>query len=167
MEVDRHVELLGALVDRPVCFQVEKFAVGHAVQHGALEAELGHRALKLVGGGFRIGGGQRREGGKAPGVSGAHLGQTVVDRAGEIGGDVGRKLLRRWRAMREHLDVDTGLVHFLDAQRAKIVKPLFGLVATASFQADEMLGQLPVPIMFFDGDDRAVRFFEHGAFPNS
>ena len=67
--------------------------------------------------------------------------------------------------MREHLDVDAGLVHFLDAQRAEIVKPLVGLVAAARFRAGEMLGQLRIPIMLFDGDDRAVRLFEHDASP--
>ena len=65
MEVDRHVELFGALVDRPVFLAVEEFAVGHAVQHGALEAELGDGALELVGGGLRIDGGERREGREA------------------------------------------------------------------------------------------------------
>ena len=126
----------------------------HAVQHGALEAELGHRALELVGGGFRIGGGQRREGGEALRVGRAHLGQAIVDRAREVGGDFDRKLLRRRRAVREHLDVDAGLVHFLDAQRAEIVEPLVGLVAAAGFRAGEMLGQFRIPIMLFDGDDR-------------
>ncbi len=67
--------------------------------------------------------------------------------------------------MREHLDVDAGLVHFLDAQRAQIVEPRVGLVAAAGFRAGEMLGQLRVPIMLFDGDDRTIRLFEHDASP--
>ena len=131
MEVDRHVELLGALVDRPVFLVVEEFAVGHAVQHGALEAELGDRALEFVGGGLRIDGGERREGGKALRVGRADLGQAVVDRARQVGRDLDRQLLGRGRAVREHLDVDAGLVHFLDAQGAQIVEPLVGLVAAA------------------------------------
>ena len=135
------------------------------MQHGALEAELGHRALELVGGGFRIGGGQRGEGGKALRVGRAHLGQAVVDRAREVGGDFDREFLCRRRAVREHLDVDAGLVHFLDAQRAKVVEPRVGLIAAARFRTGEMLGEFGIPIMLFDGNDRNMRLFEHDVSP--
>ena len=123
MEIDRHVELLGALVDRPVFLEVEEFAVRHAVHHGALEAELGDGALEFVGGGLRVGGRQRCEGGEALRIGRADLGEAVVDLAGQIGGDIGRQLLGRRRAMRQHLDVDAGLVHLLEAQAAEIVEP--------------------------------------------
>ena len=167
MEIDRHVELLGALVDRPEFLEVEKFAVRHAVQHGALEAELGHRALELVGGGLRVDGGKRGEGGEALGVGRADLGEAVVDLPRQVGGDVGTKLLRRRRAMREHLDVDAGLVHLLEAQAAEIEEPLVGLVAAAGFGAGEMLGQFRVPVMLLDGDDRTIRLLHHDASPRT
>ena len=61
--------------------------------------------------------------------------------------------------MREHLHVDAGLVHFLDPQGAEVVEPLFGLVATAGFRAGEMLGQLRVPVMLFDRNDRIHSVF--------
>jgi hypothetical protein len=56
MQIDRHVERLRALVDRPEPLVVEKHVIGEPVQHGALEAELAHGALELVGGGLRIAG---------------------------------------------------------------------------------------------------------------
>ena len=74
MKVDRHVELFGARVNRPVFFQIKEFAIAHAVQHGALKAVLGHATLELIGRGCRIGGGKRREGGKALAVGGADFG---------------------------------------------------------------------------------------------
>ena len=67
--------------------------------------------------------------------------------------------------MRQHLHVDAGLVHFLEAERAQIVEPLVRLVAAAGFRAGEMLGQLRVPIMLLDRDDRAVRLLHHDASP--
>src|SRR5882757_3870594 len=42
MEIDRHIELLGAFVNRPESRVVKKNAVGKAMQHRAMKAELGH-----------------------------------------------------------------------------------------------------------------------------
>ncbi len=165
MEIERHVELLGPLIDRPELFQVEKFAVRHAVDHGALEAELGHGALELVGGGLRVDGRQRGEGGEALGVGRADLGEPVIDLPRQLGGDIDRQFLRRGRAMRKQLDVDAGLVHVFQAQLAEVVKHLVGFVAAAGLGAGEMLGKLGIPIMLFDGDDRNIRLFEHDASP--
>ncbi len=67
--------------------------------------------------------------------------------------------------MREHLDVDPGLVHFLEAQTAQIIEPLVRLVAAAGFGAGEMLGQFRVPVVFLDGNDRTIRLFHHDASP--
>ena len=161
MEVDRHVELLGALVDRPELLVVEEHAAGQAVHHRALEAELGHGALELVGGGLRIVGRQRREGREALGMGGAGRGEPVVDAAHQRGRAVGRQLLRRGRAVRDHLHVDAGLVHLLDAQRAEIEQPLHLRPGPAGFETDVGLGHLGVPVVLLDGDDRAIRLLEH------
>jgi len=133
------------------------------VQHGAFEAQLGDGAFEFVGRGLRVGGGERGESRKALGVGRAHFGQTVIDLGGQRGGNVNRKLLGRGGAVRQHLDVDASLVHLLEPQRAQVVKPLVGLVAAAGFGAGVMLGQLRVPIVLFDGDDRTIRLFEHDA----
>src|SRR6476661_4033135 len=79
VEIDRHVELLGALVDRPELLEVEEFPVRHAVQHGALEAELCDSALELVRRGLWVGGGERGKGGKALGVGRANFGEAIVN----------------------------------------------------------------------------------------
>src|SRR6185503_4199969 len=49
--------------------------------------------------------------------------------AGQVGRDVGAEFLGRRGAVRQHLNVDAGLVHFLEAQAAEVEKPLVGLVA--------------------------------------
>ena len=80
---------------------------------------------------------------------------------------LGGKLLGRGCAMRKHLDVDAGLVHFLQAHRAEIEKPFIRVIAAAGFGAGVMLGQFRIPVMLFDGDDRAIRLFHHDASPRN
>lgn len=75
------------------------------MQHGALETERGG-ALELVGGSVRHRRRQRGKGSEALGIFGDNLMQTVVDTARDGGGGLGGKLLRRRRAVREHLNVD-------------------------------------------------------------
>ncbi len=135
------------------------------MQHRALEAELGDGAFELVGGGLGVHGRQRRKGREAFRVGGADLGETVVHLARQVGCDIGAELLGRGRAVRQHLDVDAGLVHFLEPQAAKVEKPLVGLVAPARLRPGEMLGKFRVPIVFFDGDDRAARLLHHDVSP--
>ena len=161
MQVDRHVELFGARIDRPEPLVVEEFAVGHAVQHGALEAELGDAALELVGRGRRIVGRQAREGGEARRIGGDRRMQPVVDPARQRHRDVGGDLLRRRRAVGEHLHVDAGLVHLLDAQRAEIEQALVGLARPPGFDAGEMGGHLRVPVVLLDRDHRTLRLVQH------
>ena len=67
--------------------------------------------------------GKRGEGGKAR-IAGDDGVQPVVDAAGQCGRGLGGQFLRRRRAVRDHLNVDAGFVHFLDAERAEIVQPL-------------------------------------------
>src|SRR5215472_6949925 len=61
MQVDGYIELLGTSIDGPELPLVNEFALGEAVNHGALEAKSGDAALQLVGSSFGIGGGQRCE----------------------------------------------------------------------------------------------------------
>ncbi len=135
------------------------------MHHRALEAELGDGALEFVGRGLRVDGRQRREGRETLRVGGTDLGETVVHLARQVGRDIGAELLGRGRAVRQHLNVDAGLVHFLEPQAAEVEKPLVGLIAPARFRTGEMLGKFRVPIVFFDGDDRAVRLLHHDVSP--
>src|SRR5262245_11638545 len=52
VHVDRHVEVLRALEQRPEGLLVEEKAVGQPVHHAAKKAKLGHGALEFVGGGL-------------------------------------------------------------------------------------------------------------------
>jgi len=106
-----------------------------------------------------------REGCKTLRVGGTDLGEPVVDLAGQVGRDVGAEFLGRRGAVRQHLNVDAGLVHFLEAQAAEVEKPLVGLVAPSRLRPCEMLGKFRVPIVFFDRDDRAVRLLHHDVSP--
>jgi hypothetical protein len=67
--------------------------------------------------------------------------------------------------VRQHLNVDSGLIHLLEPQTAKVIKPFIGLVTAAGFRAGEVLGQFRVPIVLFDGNDRTIRLLEHDASP--
>ena len=63
--------------------------------------------------------------------------------------------------MRDHLDVDAGLVHLLEAQRAEIEQPLLLRAGPPGFDPGVGLGQFGVPVVLLDGDDRAIRLLEH------
>ena len=165
MQIDRHVELFGARINRPEFLVVEEGAVGEAVQHGALEAEFFHAALELVGSRLGHRGRQAGEGGEALRILGDLGVQAIVDAPRERGRGFGRQFLRRRRAERDHLHVDADVVHLLDAQRAEIVQPLLLLARPAGFAADVSLRQFLVPVMLFDGDDRTMRFTKHLCFP--
>ena len=165
MKVDRHVELFRALIDRPELPEVEKFAVRHPVQHRALEAEFGDRALEFVGGRLRIHCRKGRKGCEAPGVGRAYLGEAVVHLASQIGGNIGPKLLGGGCAMRKHLDVNPGLIHLLETQASQIIEPFVGLIAPASLRTGEMLGQFRVPVMLLNRNDRTIRLFHHDVSP--
>jgi len=64
VQVERHVERLGALEDHPVFLLVEETPPGVAVDHRALEAELGDAARELVGRCARVGRRERGESGE-------------------------------------------------------------------------------------------------------
>jgi hypothetical protein len=115
MQIDRHVELLGALEDRPEELLVQETALAQAHEHRALEAELGHRALKLVGGRLGVRHRQRREAGEARRVLADLFVQIVIGTAGQWDRLVGIELVHCRRGLREHLHVDAGRIHLADA----------------------------------------------------
>ena len=165
MEIDRDVERFGAGIDRPELRPIEEFAVGEAVHHRALEAVLLDAALELVGGGVRHRGRQRGERRKPLRVLFHLRGEAVVDAPRQRNGGVGRQLLRRRRAKRQHLHVDAGGIHLGKADGVEVIEPLLLLAGPAGFAAGVGLGELFVPEMLLDGDDRTMRFYEHLCFP--
>ncbi len=85
MQVDRDIEGLRALEDRPEPLVVEEGAVGESVDHRPLEAEL-RGTLELIGGRLGVARRQRRKGSEALGVC-LHGGmQPVVDAPGQLDG---------------------------------------------------------------------------------
>src|SRR6266480_1230406 len=160
MDIERHVERLGALEDRPEAPVVEEYPVGRSVHHRTLEAQLGDRALELVRRRFRVGGGKRGEAGEAVRVRTHRLVQAVVRALCER--DRGRcvETLRRRGTVRDHLNVDPGFVHLPDAQRAQVVQPPAQLRA-ARLAAPEGSRHVRVPIMLFERDDEGSVFGCH------
>jgi hypothetical protein len=55
MNIERRAQGGGGLEDRPVVGMVEISLAGPTEQHGAVQAELGHGAFQLAGGGLRMG----------------------------------------------------------------------------------------------------------------
>jgi hypothetical protein len=151
MRVNRHIELFGALEDRPEAFVVDEKALREAVDHRAFHPELGDRSLELVGGGTRIDGGQRRESGESGRISADSLAEAVVSAARERHREAGVQEVRRRRGVREHLHVDAGFVHFPDALRTEVFEPV--AKSRAFVGLVEMLDDLGVEVMLFDGDD--------------
>jgi hypothetical protein len=129
------------------------------VDHRALEVLLGDGALEFVGGGDRIDRRQRAERGEALGIGRAEIRQPIVDPRGDLRGVGTGEPLRRGRAVRDHLHVDTGIVHFLDPQFAHVEQT----VGDGSIALDGrgVRGKFLVPIVLFDGDDRTVRLERH------
>jgi hypothetical protein len=111
------------------------------------------------------GGRQRGEGGEARRIAGDDFVQPVVDAPRDVGRGVGGKFLRRRRAVREHLNVDAGFVHFFQPERAEVLEPGILLAGPAGLAAGKGLFQFVVPVMLFDGNDRTMRFLEQAALP--
>ena len=106
-----------------------------------------------------IDGRQRAEGGEALGIGGAEIGQPVVDARGDLGGVGAGEPLRRRRAVRDHLYVDAGLVHFLEPQRAHVEQPVGN--GSVTLDGRGMRGEFFVPVVLLDRDDRTVRLQRH------
>ena len=154
VEIDRHAQSFRPLIDAPEALIVVEHAIGQAADHGADETQILHAALELAGGGFRIGGGQGGEARKTGGMAGDGLGQTIIDAPCQIHADRGVELLRRGGPMGEDLNIDAGLVHFPQAQFPQIIEALELLGRPRAFRTLELGGELMIPKMFFQRDDR-------------
>ena len=160
MHVQRHVQGLGALEDGPESLVVEEHAVGQPMDHGALKPQLGNRAFQLVGGSLGVGGRQGCEGGKPVGVCGDRLSEAIVGVAGQPHGGLRVQTLGRRRAMRDHLDVDTRLVHLLEAELAEVIQAAASL-RRPTFRAVEGRRQLAIIVVLFKGDDDRLPLRSH------
>ena len=87
--------------------------------------------------------------------------QPIVDAPRHCGRDFCGKLLRRRRAVREHLNVDCGFVHLFEPQRAEIFQPRILLAWPPGLAAGIGFLQFVVPVMLFERDDGTMRFLEH------
>jgi hypothetical protein len=163
MQIDRHVERLGAREDRPVARIVDEVAVRKPVDHRALEAEPGDAALELIGGRRRIAGRQRGEAREALRRRRDDRGEPVVDAPAELD-RARRDLLQGRRAVRQDLDVDAALVHVFQARLTDIFQRLPDARRRKRIAAGEQRGQFRVGIMLLDRDDRTLRLLQHGAF---
>ena len=120
MQIDRHVERLGARQNRRVERIVEIAAAIVAVDVGALEAEFTHAARQFIGGGLRRAGRQRGEAGETLGVLAHGGGEQIVGVARKGDGVVAVQLLGAGIIQRQHLHRDAGFVHGGDAAIADI-----------------------------------------------
>jgi hypothetical protein len=161
MDVNRHVERLGALVDRPEALIVMEDAVGQAVDHRTLETELGHGAFELVGRGARIGSRQGRKGGEAVGMRAHRLVEPVVDAVRERHAPRRVDRLQSRDRMRQYLKVDAAFVHLPEAKGAEIGQPfLEAACATGGAEAGTAgePPQLGILVVLFERDDVGLRF---------
>src|SRR5687768_11130457 len=94
-------------------------------------------------------------------MRGAGLREAIVDAGDQRRAGVGGQLLAGRRAVRQDLDVDAGLVHLLDAQRAEIVQARVDVARPSRLDAGVGLGELLVPVVLLNGDDLTFRFLEH------
>jgi hypothetical protein len=62
--------------------------------------------------------------------------------------------------MREHLDVDTGLVHLLETPLAELVHAIGD--RRVGLDGAEILDQLAVVIVLLDRNDLTMRLLQHG-----
>src|SRR5262249_33193515 len=107
----------------------------------------------------RIAGRQRREGGEAVRLCLNESGEPVVDARRDRGRVGTGELLRGRRAMGQHLDVDTGLVHLLETNLAGGEQPSGD--ARCTLRARAVRGQFLVPIVLLQCDDRTFRLLQH------
>src|SRR5262245_5213668 len=167
MQVDRNAELLRGLKDHPEFLVVEERALGVAMDHGALEPELGHAAFELLRCGPRVGRRQCREPGEPIRVLGNRRGENVVSVARHWDRDVRCKALRTGLTKRKYLYVDAGRIHVAQPLLAEIADLLGDIVADmlaaardpelAEVGGGRVLAQQRRDEMLFDGDD-ARRF---------
>ena len=157
VHVERHVERLRPLENRPEPLVVEKQPVGQPVYQRALEAELGNRALQLVGRRLRIGSGDCGESGEPVGMRADRFVEPVIGAARQPDGGLGIQLLQSRIGMRQHLQIDAGLVHFPQPQLADIVETLDDPRRIGRVQPGDMPLHLRVEVMLLQRDDVGFR----------
>ena len=124
MQVDRDVERLAGLEDRPELRVVEVLAVRVRVDDDALEAELAHAALDLLGGRRGILRCRGRQTGVALGIARDRGRELVV---GIVRDGVGRGRVEHLHAragQRQDLHVDAGVVHVGEPPLAEVLQAL-------------------------------------------
>ena len=151
--MDGHVQRPGALEDGPEILLVVEAAVGQAVDHGALEAELRDRALQLVRRRFRVRGWDDGETGEAGGVGADRGVQPVVDETGHADGALGVELLHGRGGMGDHLEVDPRLVHLLQAGLPETLQPFAHMGGGAGVERAMEGAQVGVLEVLFQRDD--------------
>ena len=125
VQIERHIECLCTFKNRPETLIVKEDTVGQPVHHPTLEAKPGDCSFKFVGRSLRVWGRQHREGCKAIGMGAHRFGEAVVSRSRQphrklrIG-----NLLHRRGAVRQHLDIDPGSIHFGDPAVPDIIETL-------------------------------------------
>jgi len=159
VQVERHIERLRPLEDRPEPLVVEEDPVGQAVYHRPLEAELAHRPFELVCRRLGVGGGQCGKGGEPLGMGTHCLIEPIVDAARQRNGGFRIEILEPRHRMRQHLQVDAGFVHFLQAQFADIVEALHGRWRRDRVQAAGVLLHFGIVVMLLLRND--IRFSGH------
>ena len=143
----------------PEPFVVEEDPARQAIYHRPLEAELGDGALELVGRRVGVGSGQRGKSGERIGMGAHCLVEAVVGAARQRHGNFCIDLLEPWHRVRDHLQVDTGLVHFLQPQCAEMVQAPHSRRHRGRVQTAGMLVDLGIIIMLLQSDD--VGFHRH------
>src|SRR4051812_12536077 len=105
MKIERHVERIDALQDRPEELVVEIAVTGVAVDESALESELAHSPLELFGGSIGSRDRHRRKAHEPRRMFLDGLRQEIVRVASHRNLVGGLRLLYAGRIEREHLDV--------------------------------------------------------------
>jgi len=164
VQIDRHVERGRALEDRPEPLVIDEKAVGEAVDHRTLEAELCDGALKFIGGRLRVGRRQDAECGKTLRIGFHNIGQTIIGLAGQAHRRLRFHFLRAGRAVRQHLHINTGVIHFLDAQIGNVLQTFFDLGKSFAFTAGKMRHQVAIPIMLFKCNNKWRKPVAHDAY---
>src|SRR5436190_16441586 len=99
MHVQRHVERLCPLKNRPEPLVVEEEPVGQPVYQRTLEAELGDSALQLVRRSLRIGSGDCSKSGEPARMRSYGFVEPVVGAARQPDGRLGIQFLQSWIGM--------------------------------------------------------------------
>ena len=138
------------------------------MDHGALQVQAGHDALELVGRGCGIGRRQQAETRKTLRIAPDEFREPVVGLPRHPYRRLRRELLGAGRAVRQHLDIDFGFIHFPQPQLSHIEQSAFDIGHALAFTAGEHGQQIGIPIMLFERDnERLVRRVVHAMTPGA